>query len=61
MASVKAKIKVSSKKSGTKLAEARVIVAKAKKRPPGQPLYQTRAQLNVHIQNKNGESRQRNR
>lgn len=60
---MKVKIKVRSGKGGTELAVARVRITPTdtRQRPIGRALYQTRAQINVHLTNGNGELRTRNR
>ena len=46
--------------AGTLVARIPVTVAKTE-RPKGKFIYQTRAQLNVHLYNKNGQPRARSR
>lgn len=59
---LKAKIKIKSSKSGTKIADSKVRVAQTdKKQPKEKPKFQTRAQLNVHIVNKKGNARSKHR
>lgn len=65
MAKAQVKVKVSSGKpsgNGTVLVRQQVVLVKAKAqaKPYGKPIYQTSAQLNVHVM-KNGRPRARTR
>lgn len=56
MAKARLKISAKSGKSGTKIAEGKLRVNKSSGK--GTPLYQTKAQISVHLEKRNGESRQ---
>lgn len=58
MANTRVVIKVSPGKSrGGTIVARRVVKVRKTPLPQGKPIYQTRAQLNVHISSKNGERR----
>lgn len=59
----KVKIKAKTGKAGTKLVAARLRITPtdSRKLQATRAIYQTRAQLNVHLLNQNGEPRARNR
>lgn len=66
MAKAQVKVKVSSGKkgnSGTVLVRQHVVIVKnnAQAKPYGKPFYQTKAQLNVYIWNKDGKPRAKSR
>ena len=62
MPGVKVRVKVNRNKPGTGTLLARVPVAVVRKpNPAGERLFQTRAQLNVHITNRNGATRRKYR
>lgn len=54
----KARLKISAKpgKNGTKIAGGKMRINKSPAR--GDPVYRTRAQISVHLEKRNGESRQ---
>lgn len=61
---MKVKVKVNSNAaSGTKLASTKIRVTRTSGKPrmSVKPLYQTRAQMNVHLLDKNGQPRARSR
>ena len=60
---MKVKVTVLPGRSGTKLASSEVRVVKTGGRPrvSGKPLYQPRAEIDVHLLNKNGQPRARGR
>lgn len=53
---LKVTVKSSKKATGTPIAKVPVAIKK-NARPEGEPMYKTRAQLNLHIYGANGQSR----